>query len=246
MKHYIDGKVVVITGGSSGFGKAAAGMLLECGAKVVIAARRESILQEALGDLDGGENCIAISADATSSDDWNRLINETVSTFGRIDVLVNCHGHGGTIAPLDTQSDDDIRNTLDINLTGVLLGCREAIRAMKPNGRGHIINVSSACADHAWANWSVYTAAKAGLVTFTRCLHLEMAEWGGKATMFTPGAARTKFCENCGVDFEMPDEFPGSEEFARTLVHCIDVPANTVIEEVKVWGTAQLKEIGQF
>ncbi len=246
MKHYIDGKTIIITGGSSGFGKATAKMLLECGANVVISARRDSVLQEALAELDGGENCMAIAADATSSEDWKRLVDQTVATFGRLDVLINCHGHGGHIAPLAEQTDDEIRNTLDINLTGVLLGCREAMRVMKPNGRGHIVNVSSACAHHAWPNWSVYTAAKAGLITFTRCLHLEMAEWGGKATNFIPGAARTKFCENCGVDFELPDEFPASEEFARTLVHCVDVPDNTVIEEVSVWGTAQVKGFDRF
>ncbi len=246
MKHYIEGKTIIITGGSSGFGKATAKMLLECGANVVISARRESILQEALAELGGGEACMAIAADATSSDDWKRLVDATVERFGALDVLINCHGNGGNIAPLETQTDDDIRTTLDINLTGVLLGCREAVRVMKPNGRGHIVNVSSACAGHAWPNWSVYTAAKAGLVTFTRCLHMEMSEWGGKATNFIPGAARTNFCENCDLDVELPEEFPASEDFARTLVHCVDVPDNTVIEEVKVWGTAQVKSFDRF
>jgi short-subunit dehydrogenase len=105
------------------------------------------------------------------------------------------------------------------------------------------VNVSSGCAYHSWPKWGVYTAAKAGMVAFTRCLHLEMAEWGGKATTFIPGAARTNFCEAANVEASWLEGYPGAEDFARTLVHCIDVPDNTVIEEVNVWGTKQVKEM---
>jgi NAD(P)-dependent dehydrogenase (short-subunit alcohol dehydrogenase family) len=140
-------------------------------------------------------------------------------------------------------SDADIEQVIAINLTSVIKGCREAIRTMKPQGRGHIVNVSSGCAYHSWPNWAVYTAAKDGMVGFTRCLHLEMAEWGGKATSFIPGAARTNFCQAAGIDDRWLADYPDAADFARTLVHCIDVPDNSFVEEVNVWGTRQVREM---
>jgi NAD(P)-dependent dehydrogenase (short-subunit alcohol dehydrogenase family) len=163
--------------------------------------------------------------------------------FKRIDVLVNNHGAGVKVAPTEEMDDDSIWEIININLTSVVKGCREVIPVMKAQGSGHILNVSSGCAHHSWPGWGVYTAAKAGIVGFTRCLHLEMAEWGGKATSFIPGAARTGFCDAAGIDSSWLDGYPGGHEFARTIVHCIDVPENTVVEEVNIWGTRQIHDM---
>ena len=242
MKHYIKDKTIIITGGSSGFGFEAARMLLEMGGKLVITGRNLEKLRNAESLLGAGKNLLAVQADATSSEEWKKLIAVTLDRFSALDILVNNHGAGGKIAPVEEMDDLDIEQTLAVNISSVAKGCREAIKVMKPNGRGHIVNVSSACAHHSWPNWSVYTAAKAGLVGFTRCIHLEMAQWGGKATIFTPGAARTGFCDASGIESSWMDGYPGAEEFARTLVHCLDVPDNCFIEEVSVWGTKQVKD----
>lgn len=242
MKHYIEGKTIIVTGGSGGFGLEAARMLLEMGGRVVITGRNREKLLRAEAALGAGENLLAVQADAISTQDWKRLMDATLNRFGRLDVLINNHGAGGKIAPVEEMEDSDIEQTLSVNLASVAKGCREAIKVMKPNGHGHIVNVSSACAHHSWPNWSVYTAAKAGLVGFTRCIHLEMAQWGGKATTFIPGAARTGFCDASGIDSAWMEGYPRAEEFARTLVHCVDVPENSFIEEVSVWGTKQVKE----
>ena len=242
MKHHVQDKVVVITGGSSGFGLEAARLLLEMGAKVVITGRNTERLDRAAAEL-ASDDLLAVRADAVSTDDWKQLIAATTERFGQIDVLINNHGAGGKIAEVENLTDEDIAQILDINIASVIKGSREVIGVMKPRGRGHIINVSSACARHSWPCWSVYTAAKAGMVGYTRCLHLEMAEWGGKATCFIPGAARTGFCEAAGIDDDWMEGYPGAVEFAATLVHCADVPDNTVIEEVNVWGTRQIKDM---
>ena len=242
MKHHVQDKVVVITGGSSGFGLEAARMLLEMGAKVVISGRTQERLDAAAADL-ASDDLLAVQADAVSTDDWKRLIAATVERFGRIDVLINNHGAGCKITEIENLLDEDIQQILDINIASVIKGSREVIGVMKPRGCGHIINVSSACARHSWPCWSVYTAAKAGMVGYTRCLHLEMAEWGGKATSFIPGAARTGFCDAAGIDDGWLEGYPGAAEFAATLVHCVDVPDNTVIEEVNIWGTRHIKDM---
>jgi len=241
MKNYVKNKVVIITGGSSGFGFAAAEILLEMGAKVVITGRNAARLKAAAKKL-ANKNLLPVQADAVKTADWKRLVRATLKRFGRIDVLVNNHGAGVKIANVEEMDDATIGETLDINIGSVIKGCREVIPAMKKRGRGHIVNVSSGCAYHAWPKWGTYTAAKAGMVVFTRCLHLEMAEWGGKATSFIPGAARTNFCKAAKLDDSWLEGYPSAEDYARTLVHCIDVPDNTVIEEVNLWGTKQVKD----
>jgi len=242
MKNYVSGKVVVITGGTAGFGLAAARLLLEFDARVVITGRNTERLQAAESEL-AGDHLLAVRADAVSTADWQDVIAKAVDRFGRIDVLVNNHGAGVKIAEVEQMTDEDIQTVLEINLTSVIKGCREVIPVMKRQGSGLIVNVSSGCAYHAWPKWAIYTAAKDGLVGFTRCLHLEMAEWGGKATSFIPGAARTSFCQAAGIDDSWQDGYPSAEDFARTLVHCIDVPDSSFIEEVNIWGTKQVKEM---
>jgi NAD(P)-dependent dehydrogenase (short-subunit alcohol dehydrogenase family) len=239
MKNYTQNKVIVITGGSSGFGLSAAQMLLEMDAKVVIAGRDAARLEAAQKRLKH-PNLLAVQADAVKTADWKTLVKRTVDRFGGIDVLVNCHGAGVKIVEVENMDDDHLETVINVNLTSVIKGCREVIPVMKARRAGHIVTVSSACAYHAWPKWAVYSAAKAGLVVFTRSLHLEMAQWGGKATCFIPGAARTGFCAAAGLDDGWMEGYPDAEDFARTLVHCIDVPDNTVIEEVNVWGTKQV------
>jgi len=241
MDHYVKDKVVIITGGSSGFGLEAARILLEMGAKVVVTGRDKQRLASAEKQL-AHENLLAVQADAVKTGDWRDLIDKAIKRFGRIDVLVNNHGAGIKIAPVENMEDEDIQAVLDSNLISVIKGCREVVRVMKKQGSGHIVNVSSGCAHHSWPNWAVYTAAKAGMVGYTRCLHLEMAEWGGKATTFVPGAARTGFCDAAGISSDWLAGYPDAHDFARTLVHCIDVPDNCVVEEANIWGTRQVKE----
>ena len=242
MKHYVKDQVIIITGGSSGFGLESARILLEMDAKVVITGRNKDRLQRAKQDL-AHANLMAVQADAVKTEDWKRLVARTQEKFGRIDCLVNNHGAGIKIAEVENMDDEAIQTVMDVNIISVIKGCREVIPVMKAQAKGHIINVSSGCANYAWACWAVYSAAKAGMVRFTRCLHLEMAEWGGKATNFVPGAARTDFCAAAGIDDSWQDGYPDAYDFARTLVHTIDVPQNSFVDEVSIWGTRQVKEM---
>ncbi|MBM4457614.1 MAG: SDR family oxidoreductase [Chloroflexi bacterium] len=245
MKHYIDGKVIIITGGASGFGFETARELLAMGAKVVITGRDQDRLTQAAQEF-GSVNLLTVQADVTLTEHWQRLVQATLARFGRIDVLVNNAGAGIHIASLDEQSDADIAAALDVNLMGVIKGCREVLRAMKPNGRGHIVNIASVCASHAWPGWSVYSAAKAGLVLFTRCLHLEIVQWGGKATLVIPAGANTGFGRAAGFGDAPNPARPAAADFARTIVQAIDVPDNCVIEELTIWGTEQTKDLNPY
>ncbi len=242
MKHYVKDKIVVITGGSSGFGLEAARILLEMEAKVVITGRNEDRLNKAAAELDS-PNLTTVRADAVQTTQWKTLVETTLKRHGRIDVLVNNHGAGVKIAEVQEMTDEDIQQVMNINIISVIKGCRGVIPTMKAQGTGHIVNVSSACAHYSWPCWGVYTAAKAGMVGFTRCLHKEMTEWGGKATTFVPGAARTGFCDAAGIDTDWQEGYPDAYDFARTLVHCIDIPENCVIDESVIWGTKQVRDM---
>ncbi len=240
MKHYIDGKIIVITGGSSGFGLETARMLLEMGAKVAITGRNTQRLKKAESDLGVKDNLLAIQSDACVTGDWKNLVGEVTDRWSTIDVLLLNHGAGIKLANIEEMDDDSIQKVMDVNIISVMKGAREVIPVMKKAGKGHILTVASSCAYHSWPTFGVYTAAKSGLVGFTKCLHVEMGEWGGKATMFVPGAARTNFCDAAGIDSDWMEAYPNAEEFARSLVHCIDVPDNCFIQETRIWGTAQV------
>ncbi|MCK5834682.1 MAG: SDR family oxidoreductase [Lentisphaeria bacterium] len=242
MKSFVKDKVVVITGGSSGFGLESARLLLELGSKVVITGRNLEKLKKAEVELNS-ENLLVVQADATVTTDWQVLVKQVLEKFGRLDVLVNNHGAGGKIDSLEEMTDEDIDQTLNVNLSSVIRGCREVLSVMKKQQSGHIINVSSVCARYSFPTWSVYTAAKAGLVGFTKCVHLEMVTWGGKATTVIPGGAQTGFCAAANIDSEWMVGYPTAEDFARTLVHCIDVPPSTVIQDVTVWGNKQIADM---
>ncbi len=242
MDNFVNEKVIVVTGGSSGFGFAAAKRFLDLGAKVVITGRGQERLDSAVAEL-ASDNLLAVQADATVTSDWQKMISLTKKKFGTIDVLINNHGGGVRIADVEDMDDDSIQQVLDLNIASVVKGCREVIKEMRQNGSGHIVNVASVCAHKSWPQWSVYTAAKAGLVGFTRCMHLEMAQWGGKATTFIPAAARTNFCNAAELDDSWMVGYPSADDFAGSLVNCVNIPQNTVIEEVTIWGTAQLKDV---
>jgi NAD(P)-dependent dehydrogenase (short-subunit alcohol dehydrogenase family) len=245
VEHFIKDKVIIVTGSTSGFGFETARELLAMGAKVVITGRDAARLNQAAQAL-GTANVLAVQADATLTEHWRHLVEATLARFGRIDVLVNNAGAGIKIAPLEEQTDEQIEASLAVNLTGAIKGCREVIRAMKPQGRGHIINISSVCAEHAWPGWTVYSAAKAGTVLFTRCLHLEMVAWGGRATTVIPAAAVTGFKSAAAMPATWPAGYPTAADFARTIVQAIDVPDHCVIEELTIWGTEQTKELSPY
>uniref|UniRef100_A0AAG5DLU2 Short-chain dehydrogenase n=1 Tax=Anopheles atroparvus TaxID=41427 RepID=A0AAG5DLU2_ANOAO len=194
------GKVVIITGASSGIGAATAKYLTNLGASCVLAARNEAKLAEvratcaALGKVDP----LTVVTDVTKPDDNERLIKLTVAKFGRIDVLVNNAGKGvyGSIEVADLAQFDDIIST---NLRSVFCLTKLALPHLLAS-RGNIVNVSSVAGTNSFSNALVYCISKSGLDQFTRCTALDLASKGVRVNSVNPAVIVTDFHKSMGMD----------------------------------------------
>ena len=232
----ISGAKIIVTGGSDGYGKGIAKMLKAAGAQVWITGRNGAKLQAAASEL-GVDYLVA---DVTNPDDWDRVFAAT----GCPDVLVNNAGAGGKIAPVAEQSDEDIIRTININLTGTILGCRRAAEMMCRRGSGMIINISSVCALYAWPAWSVYTAAKAGLAKFSHGLYTELRPYGVRVTCLTPSWGQTEFNTAANISGasenpELAGKCTSPEELGNLVKSILETPDHLVIPDVTIQPMVQ-------
>jgi NADP-dependent 3-hydroxy acid dehydrogenase YdfG len=184
MSNNITGKIVVITGASSGLGEATARMLSAEGAAVVLGARRVDRLQELANELTrNGGKALAIATDVTDC--------AQVKTFGRIDVMINNAGlmpH----SPLERLKIDDWNRTIDVNIKGVLYGIAAALPYLKEQKAGHIINVSSVAGHKVSPGGAVYSATKTAVRVLSEGLRQEVKPYNIRTTIISPGAVATE------------------------------------------------------
>lgn len=186
----IQEKVIVITGASSGIGEAAAVKAAELGAKVVISARREERLREIAESLPNA-NISYFVADVVDKEQIQELINYTIKKYGRVDVLFNNAGIMPQ-APLRDAHFDEWRQTLDININGVLNGIAAALPAMKEQGAGHIVVTSSGAGIHPFAGGAVYSGTKSAVRSIMDALQQEEGENNIRTTTISPGTVDTE------------------------------------------------------
>ena len=205
----MDGQIAVITGAGRGIGRAIALAYAREGAKLALAARNETELQETVAAASGlGAESIAVPTDVTSQDATEQLARRVVEQFGRIDVLVNNAGSSGPIGPLEGNDVADWVNTITVNLTGTFLVCRAVIPVMLERSTGRIINLSGAGATNAWSNMSAYCSSKAAVVRLTEVLAQELDGKGITVNALGPGSVHTSMWDrmteqaaDAGADF---------------------------------------------
>lgn len=234
----LSGKTAIVTGGSKGYGYGIAEALKSQGVEVWITSRSEAELAQAANAL-GVHHQVA---DVTKPDDWDRLVEAVNKESGTIDILINNAGGGVNKEPLDKQSDSDIAGSIALNLTGVIYGCKRIVPFMKKQRSGTIINVSSVCALEAWPGWTVYSAAKAGLGLFSKCLYLELQDFGVRVTTLIPSWGSTNFLKavNLGKrDAETEAKVTKPRELGDIVVSICTLPAHLEIQDMTVLPMVQ-------
>lgn len=229
------GKVVLITGGSEGFGKATAKLFTEEGAIVIIAARNEEKLRAIQNEIDCDD---VFKMDVTCPGQWNDCKNFIMKKHGRLDILLNIAGGGISIKETINQTVEAIDQIIMLNLNSVIYGSQVFGKIMKEQGSGTIINFSSVCAKEAWPEWTVYAAAKWGVLGFSKGLYVELQPFNVRVTCLIPAGAATRFQQNAGID-TMNLKLQASD-IAEVVADICKLPSHVVVEEMTVWGIDQV------
>ncbi len=245
MSNNIEGKVVVITGASSGLGEATARLLSAQGANVVLGARRSNRIRSLADELiAGGGKALAVTTDVTHYDEVKRLVDAAVQTYGRVDVMINNAGLMPS-SPLERLKIDDWNRMIDVNIKGVLYGIAAALPYMKQQKSGHIINVSSVAGHKIRYGGAVYAATKHAVLALSEGLRQEVKPYNIRTTVISPGAVATELPNSITepdiaesirkvYEFAIP-----AESFARAVVFAISQPDDVDVNEIMFRPTRQ-------
>ncbi len=246
MNHNIEGKVIVITGASSGLGEAAARHLSAQGAIVVLGARRADRIQSLADELNNkGGKAQALSTDVTKHAQVKALVDAAVQTYGRIDVLINNAGLMPQ-SPLDRLKLDEWNQMIDVNIKGVLYGIAAALPYMKEQKAGHIINVSSVAGHKVRVGGAVYAATKHAVRVISEGLRQEVKPYNLRTTIISPGAVDTELPNTIsepdvarGMQQYYKDYAIPADSFARAVAFAISQPEEVDINEILYRPTKQ-------
>ena len=246
MCNNIEGKVVVITGASSGNGEATARYLSSQGATVVLGARRVDRIKSLAEDITRtGGKALAVPTDVTQVDQVKRLVEQAVQTYGRIDVMINNAGlmpH----SPLERLKIEDWDRMIDVNLKGVLYGIAAALPYMKQQKAGHIINVSSVAGHKVRPGSAVYAATKTAILVISEGLRQEVKPYNIRTTVISPGAIATELADSITEPdiaenvrkFVQEIALP-AESFARAVAFAMSQPEDMDVNEILFRPTKQ-------
>jgi NADP-dependent 3-hydroxy acid dehydrogenase YdfG len=245
MSNNIDGKVVVITGASSGLGEATARHLSQLGATVVLGARRVERIEALAGELEsGGAKAMAVQTDVTQSGQVQRLVDAAVDAYGRIDVMINNAGlmpH----SPLDRLKIADWDRMIDVNIKGVLYGIAAALPPMQQQKSGHFINVSSVAGHKVRPGSAVYAATKHAVLAISEGLRQEVKPYGIRTTVISPGAVATELPDSiteadvAASVRKIYEHAISPEAFARAVAYAMSQPDDVDINEILFRPTRQ-------
>ena len=228
MVEKVTGKVVVITGGSSGIGACAARVLAAGGARVAIAARRTDRLSAVREEiLEAGGDVIAVECDVSQRHDVERLARATLDTFGCIDVWVNNAGvfYGG---PMSESAIEDWEQMVDVNIKGVLYGIGTALPVMENQGFGHIINMGSISGHKVFSDYAVYCGTKHAVRAISEGLQLN-TQGNVRVTHIAPGGVNTEMFSPDESGVAMPPQ-----AVAKAIAFAIGQPADIGVNEIVV------------
>ena len=210
----LKGKSIIITGGGTGLGKSMATRFAELGADLVITSRRQNVIDETAEELrQHGGQVLAVSCDVRDPDQVQHMVDETVKTFGKIDILLN-NAAGNFISPTENLSSNAFKTVVDIVLNGTFFCTQAAGKVMRKNKGGVILNIVTT---YSWtgSGYVVPSAcAKAGVLAMTRSLAVEWAKYGIRTVAIAPGPFPTKGAwsrlapPGLGIEKKMKERIP--------------------------------------
>ena len=231
--HRLKGKVAIVTGSGSGIGKAIALRFGAEGAKVIVTARRTALCEQTVAQItkDGGE-AWAMQTDVADERQVERLIEETVTRYGRLDILVNNAGviAGGRLAETTTKEFDEVMN---VNLRGTFFCCRAGFKQMKKQGGGMIINMSSVAGVQAWAGTGTYSASKHGILALTKSLADEGRPYHIKVSAICPGGVADDLVD-APTDEILRSEKIDPFDVAETALYLASLGKYSVVHQVVI------------
>ncbi|WP_213769065.1 SDR family oxidoreductase [Caballeronia sp. dw_19] len=240
----VQDKVVAITGASSGIGEAAARVLAQAGAKVVLCARRTDRLDKIVGEIKvAGGQAIARPLDVTNREDAKAFVNAAVEEFGRLDVLVNNAGVM-LVSPLAELKIDDWDQMIDVNIKGVLYGIAAALPVMREQNSGHVINVSSVAGHRVGPATSVYSGTKWAVRAISEGFRQE-AGASIRSTIISPGAVLTELPDHISsaaikeAAKAMYATAISADAIPNAILYAIEQPADVDVNEILIRPTAQ-------
>lgn len=243
----LEGKVVIITGASSGIGEATAMKLAQNKAKVVLMARREDRLNELKEKIESnGGHALVVTGDVTKKSDFENVVSQAKDHFGTINALVNNAG----LMPLSfimKLKTDEWDKMVDVNIKGVLNGVAAVLPTLTENKGGHIINISSTAAYKYFPGGAVYCATKAAVKMFSEGLRQELApQYGINVTSIEPGAVSTELTDTI-TDEDIKEKMSDmqemttleAEDIANAIYYALTQPHRVNINDVYIMPSEQ-------
>lgn len=221
-------KVLLITGASSGIGRASAFLAAKNGYKVALVARREDKLREIVDEL-GEAQALALPADITKLEELGRAVHKTIDRFGKIDAVFANAGKGLDKAGTENGDPREWDEMIDLNIKALLYTAKMTLSHLRET-KGHFI-ITSSVAGKIPLSGSVYGASKWFATGFGHNLSREMREWGGRCTIICPGVVDTEF-----FDEPKPDKLR-PEDIADSVVFALNAPRRSTVREVEVMPT---------
>ena len=223
----LEGKVVMVTGASSGLGEALAREFARGVCNVYIAARREeklvALAQELELTMQTDQRAIPIKLDVTDNTQVVQAAHRMIKDYGRIDIWINNAGSEKPASVLDL-SREQLQEITAVNYFGLVYGTKAAAQQMVQQGYGDIVQILSTSAFTPRANEAAYCAAKAAAEMYSRCAQKELQEHGIRVIPVKPGGMETNFAQNAGL--QMPKDAMSPEDVAELIVHAVSLPRN--------------------
>ena len=239
-------KTALITGATSGIGKATAALLAKNSYRIILCGRRKEVLEQIKTELSAFTETFSLSFDQRNFSEVETAINSLPESWKNIDVLINNAGNAHGLEPLSEGNLDDWDAMMDGNVKGLLYVSKLIIPGMKERKSGHIVNISSVAARQTYANGVVYCASKRAVDVISEGMRLELTEFGIKVTNIQPGAVETDFSK---VRFKGDEEraktvYAGyealkAEDIADAIFYCVNAPNRVAISDLTIYPSAQ-------